>query len=51
MVEGQFWGNCGVILEGSGSHFWPGGRSVNAPLSRALTLDASMCRSNWESVV
>ena len=49
MVEGQLLGNCRGILEGSGSHF-SGGRFVNVPLSRALTLDASVCRSEWESV-
>uniref|UniRef100_A0AAZ3SU21 Transposable element Tc1 transposase n=1 Tax=Oncorhynchus tshawytscha TaxID=74940 RepID=A0AAZ3SU21_ONCTS len=31
--------------------FWPYGRSVDMPFSRALTLDASVCRSEWESVV
>jgi hypothetical protein len=36
----------GGILESSGSRFWPGGRSVNMPLSRE-----SVCRSEWESVM
>jgi hypothetical protein len=42
MVEGQLLGNLG----GVGLHvFWPGGRSVNVPLSRDLTMEASVCRS------
>ena len=46
MVEGQLLGNCGGIL----FFFWPGGRFVNVPLTRALTLDASVCHSERESV-
>ena len=30
--------------------FWPCGKSVDMPLSRALTLDASVCRSERQSV-
>lgn len=42
MVEGQLLGNLG----GVGLHiFWPGGRSVNVPLRRDLTMEASVCRS------
>jgi hypothetical protein len=50
MVEGQLFGNCERGSWRVRVHvFWPSGRSVNVPLSRALTLDASVCRSEWES--
>ena len=41
-----------VDLGGRGFTFFVlvGVQRVNVPLSRALTLDASVCRSEWESV-